>query len=240
MNINKKRKKHNSIPAGYFNLLFMFILLISARCVEEINNNGQKKPVLTETTSSHYDAERKQMVEDQMIARGIHEKEIIDALLKVKRHLFVPEKLQSRAYGDYPLPIGEGQTISQPYIVAFMTQVLDLKRTDKVLEIGTGSGYQAAILGELSDNVYTIEINEPLGKRAKELLKTLGYTNVKVKIGDGYKGWEEYAPFDAIIVTAAPTHVPGFRRTMLQNCRHSQTVAATAWRCPGHLPAQIR
>ena len=193
-----------------FNLFIFIITLIFSGCVDaEITSTTQKQQTPVDAASSPYYAERKQMVEDQMIARGIHEKEIIDALLKVKRHLFVPEKLQSRAYGDYPLPIGEGQTISQPYIVAFMTQVLDLKRTDKVLEIGTGSGYQAAILGELSDNVYTIEINEPLGKRAKELLKTLGYTNVKVKIGDGYKGWEEYAPFDAIIVTAAPTHVPG-------------------------------
>jgi protein-L-isoaspartate(D-aspartate) O-methyltransferase len=148
------------------------------------------------------------MVENQMITRGIDEKDIIDALMKVKRHLFVPDEYRSRAYGDHPLPIGEGQTISQPYIVAFMTQVLDLKRTDKVLEIGTGSGYQAAVLGELSDFVYTIEINEPLGNRSKKLLKDLGYSNVKVKIGDGYKGWKEYAPFDAIIVTCAPTHVP--------------------------------
>ena len=191
-----------------FKLLIIIIALISVGCVEEVNNTNQKQLVSTDTATSPYYAERKKMVEDQMIARGIHEKNIINAFLKVKRHLFVPEKYRSRAYGDHPLPIGEGQTISQPYIVAFMTQVLDLKRTDKVLEIGTGSGYQAAILGELSDNVYTIEINEPLGKRAKQLLKALGYSNVKVKIGDGYKGWEEHAPFDAIIVTAAPTHVP--------------------------------
>lgn len=191
-------------------LLLVFIVLISAGCVEaEVNNNGQKQKISAETTSSPYYAKRKQMVEDQMISRGIHEKDIIEAFLKVERHLFVPKRYRSRAYGDHPLPIGEGQTISQPYIVAFMTQILDLKRTDKVLEIGTGSGYQAAILGELSDNVYTIEINEPLGKRAKDLLKDLGYSNVKVKIGDGYKGWKEHAPFDAIIVTASPTHIPG-------------------------------
>ena len=190
-------------------LLLVFIILISAGCVEaEVDNNGQKQQVSAETISSPYYAKRKQMVKDQMISRGIHEKDIIKAFLKVERHLFVPKRYRSRAYGDHPLPIGEGQTISQPYIVAFMTQVLDLKRTDKVLEIGTGSGYQAAILGELSDNVYTIEINEPLGRRAKDLLKELGYSNVKVKIGDGYKGWKEHAPFDAIIVTCAPTHVP--------------------------------
>ncbi len=193
-----------------FKLLIIIISLLSAGCVDaELNDNAQRQQVSSDRSSSPYSAARKRMVDDQIIARGIHEKGIIDALLKVERHLFVPKKLRSGAYGDYPLPIGEGQTISQPYIVAFMTQILDLTRTDKVLEIGTGSGYQAAVLGELSGNVYTIEINEPLGNRAKELLKDLGYANVKVKIGDGYKGWKEHAPFDAIIVTCAPTHVPG-------------------------------
>ena len=189
-------------------LLLLIIILISAGCVEEVNNNGRNHQVSADVTSSPYYAERKAMVDSQMIARGIHNNEIINALLKVERHLFVPERYRNQAYGDHPLPIGEGQTISQPYIVAFMTQILDLKRTDKVLEIGTGSGYQAAVLGELSDHVYTIEINEPLGRRARELLKELDYDNVKVKIGDGYKGWKEHAPFDAIIVTCAPTHVP--------------------------------
>jgi protein-L-isoaspartate(D-aspartate) O-methyltransferase len=192
-----------------FKLIIIITALISAGCVEEVSNNEQKQQLFAETVSSHYYGERKQMVEEQIISRGIHEKEIIDAFLKVERHLFVPGQYRSRAYGDYPLPIGEGQTISQPYIVAFMTQVLDLKRNDRVLEIGTGSGYQAAILGELSDHVYTIEINKTLGRRAEKLLKDLGYYNVKVRIGDGYKGWKEHAPFDAIIVTAAPTHVPG-------------------------------
>lgn len=190
-------------------LLLVIIVLISASCIEaEVTVTAQKELPADAPSSPYYTA-RKQMVNDQMIARGIHEKNIINAFLKVKRHLFVPEKYRSRAYGDHPLPIGEGQTISQPYIVAFMTQVLDLKRTDKVLEIGTGSGYQAAILGELSDHVYTIEINGPLGRHAGKLLNDLGYTNVKVRIGDGYKGWEEHAPFDAIIVTCSPTHVPG-------------------------------
>ena len=192
-----------------FKLLLIIIILISAGCIDAGVNDTAQKQTPADTTSSSYYAARKAMVENQMISRGIHEKDIINALLKVERHLFVPEHLRGRAYGDFPLPIGEGQTISQPYIVAFMTQVLNLKRTDKVLEIGTGSGYQAAVLGELSDNVYTIEINEPLGKRAKKLLKDLGYTNIMVKIGDGYKGWKEHAPFDAIIVTCAPTHVPG-------------------------------
>ncbi len=192
-----------------FKLLLIIIVLVSSGCIDAGVNDTSQKQTPADATSSDYYAVRKAMVANQIISRGIHEKDIIDALMKVERHLFVPEKLRSRAYGDYPLPIGEGQTISQPYIVAFMTRVLNLKRTDKVLEIGTGSGYQAAVLGELSDNVYTIEINEPLGKRAKKLLKDLGYTNIMVKIGDGYKGWKEHAPFDAIIVTCAPTHVPG-------------------------------
>ena len=158
--------------------------------------------------SDRYAAERKQMVEEQIVARGIREKNIIDAFLRVERHRFVPERYAAHAYEDGPLPIGEGQTISQPYIVAYMTHVLNLSRSDKVLEIGTGSGYQAAILAELSDHVYTIEIDDTLGRRAARLLKELGFENIKVKIGDGYKGWEEYAPFDAIIVTCSPSHIP--------------------------------
>lgn len=151
---------------------------------------------------------RKSMVKEQIVARGISDDKITNALLKVERHLFVPHSYKTYAYEDRPLPIGEGQTISQPYIVAYMTDVLNLSRSDKVLEIGTGSGYQAAILGELCDSVFTIEIFETLGKRSKLLLKELGYKNVHVKIGDGYKGWEEFAPYDAIIVTCAPTDIP--------------------------------
>jgi protein-L-isoaspartate(D-aspartate) O-methyltransferase len=126
----------------------------------------------------------------------------------VERHKFVPRSHWREAYEDHPLPIGEGQTISQPYIVALMTEVLDPDSTMRVLEIGTGSGYQAAVLAEIVDSVYTIEIYEKLGNRADKLLKELGYTNISVRVGDGYKGWVEAAPFDAIIVTCAPTHVP--------------------------------
>jgi len=151
---------------------------------------------------------REEMVKEQIKRRGVRDQAVLDAMLKVERHKFVPETVQSRAYGDHPLPIGYNQTISQPYIVAYMTEVLDPKPEDKVLEIGTGSGYQAAILAEIVDEVYTIEIVEPLGKRSRELLKQLGYENVYVKIGDGYQGWEEHAPYDAIIVTASPSHVP--------------------------------
>jgi protein-L-isoaspartate(D-aspartate) O-methyltransferase len=151
---------------------------------------------------------RDKMVENQIISRGVDDKEVIRAMLKVERHLFVPSAYMKEAYDDCPLPIGEGQTISQPYIVAYMTEVLQLKKTEKVLEIGTGSGYQAAILAECAKEVYTIELIEALGKRAEKLLKDIGYNNIHLKIGDGYQGWKEYSPFDAIIVTCAPTHVP--------------------------------
>ena len=148
------------------------------------------------------------MVEKQLRPRGIDDPRVLGAMAKVKREQFVAKELAARAYEDRPLPIGFGQTISQPFIVAFMTQELKPKPTDKVLEIGTGSGYQAAVLGELVAQVYTIEIVRPLAHRAAVVLNALGYKNVLVKGGDGYKGWPEHAPFDAIIVTAAPDHVP--------------------------------
>jgi protein-L-isoaspartate(D-aspartate) O-methyltransferase len=127
---------------------------------------------------------------------------------RIPRHLFVDKDLRNRAYGDYPLPIGEEQTISQPYVVALMTEALRLKPTDRVLEIGTGSGYQAAVLSEIVKEVFTIEIRKNLADMASKRLKDLGYSNVKVKYADGYFGWEEYAPFDAIIITAAANHIP--------------------------------
>ncbi|MBD3321019.1 MAG: protein-L-isoaspartate(D-aspartate) O-methyltransferase [Chitinivibrionales bacterium] len=148
------------------------------------------------------------MVENQIKGRGITDSSVLQAMLSVRRHLFVPQKYRKQAYADHPLPIGYAQTISQPYIVAFMTEKLDVEPGDKVLEIGTGSGYQAAILAELCDSVFSIEIVVPLGMRAKALLDSLGYENVKVRIGDGYKGWPKHAPFDAVIVTCAPTSVP--------------------------------
>ena len=151
---------------------------------------------------------RERMVKIQIEARGITDKKVLSAMRKVERHRFVPPEYQDQAYGDFPLPIGMGQTISQPYIVALMTEVLDLDSTKKVLEIGTGSGYQAAVLAEICDSVYTIEIIDILGKRAEKLLSIMGYTNIKVKIGDGYQGWKEYVPFDAIIVTCAPLQIP--------------------------------
>jgi protein-L-isoaspartate(D-aspartate) O-methyltransferase len=151
---------------------------------------------------------RELMVQHQIMARGVKDSNVIKAMLKVPRHSFVPKARQAYSYEDYPLPIGEGQTISQPYIVAYMTEALDLRPGDKVLEIGTGSGYQAAILAELVKEVYTIEIVAKLGKRAQQTLSNLGYKNIHVKIGDGYKGWPDKAPFDAVIVTCAPEKVP--------------------------------
>jgi protein-L-isoaspartate(D-aspartate) O-methyltransferase len=152
--------------------------------------------------------ERERMVQEQIVARGVTDARVGAAMRKVPRDAFVPELLRELSYTDQPLPIGHAQTISQPYIVAFMTQALQLKPSDRVLEIGTGSGYQAAILAELVEQVYTIEIVEPLGKSAAATLQRLGYKNVEVKIGDGYKGWPEHAPYDAIIVTCAPSKVP--------------------------------
>ncbi len=156
----------------------------------------------------YYAKQRKQMVEHQIIARGVKDVNVIKAMEKVPRHKFVPESEAAYAYLDEPRPIGHGQTISQPYIVAFMTEQLHLKPTDRVLEIGTGSGYQAAVLAEIADSVYTIEIVPELARKAQERLRSLGYNNVLVKQGDGYNGWPEKAPFDAIIVTAAPPNIP--------------------------------
>jgi protein-L-isoaspartate(D-aspartate) O-methyltransferase len=154
------------------------------------------------------DDQRERMVERQIERRGVENARVLQALRDVKRHLFVPPDEVSSAYEDHPLPIGHGQTISQPYIVAIMTESIDPQPDDRVLEIGTGSGYQAAVLSELVKVVYSIEIVEALGLAAAERLKKLGYDNVTVRIGDGYKGWPEKAPFDAIVVTAAPPEIP--------------------------------
>ncbi|MCM8800398.1 MAG: protein-L-isoaspartate(D-aspartate) O-methyltransferase [Candidatus Omnitrophica bacterium] len=151
---------------------------------------------------------RKRMVSQQIQARGIKDKRVLEAMLKVERHRFVPERIQHLAYEDTPLPIGYSQTISQPYIVALMTELLELKGDEKVLEIGTGSGYQAAILAELAKEVYTIEIIPELAQSAERLLKELGYQNIQVRCGDGYLGWPQVAPFEAIIVTCAPEKIP--------------------------------
>jgi protein-L-isoaspartate(D-aspartate) O-methyltransferase len=159
-------------------------------------------------TQTDYDAQRAAMVETQLRGRDVRDPRVLDAMRKVPRHRFVPERVRAQAYADHPLPIGHDQTISQPYIVGFMTQALRVEPTHKVLEIGTGSGYQAAILAELAREVYTIEIVAPLADTAKALLAQLGYTNVHVRAGNGYLGWPEQAPFDRVMVTAAPEEVP--------------------------------
>ena len=162
---------------------------------------------VTQDTDAHLKA-RELMVQQQIAARGVRDQRVLQAMRKVPRHLFVPPGMQPYAYLDSPLPIGREQTISQPYIVAFMTEALRLEPDDRVLEVGTGSGYQAAVLSVLVRQVYSVEIVEPLATEAAERLRGLGYGNVTIRAGDGYRGWPEEAPFDAIMVTAAPDHVP--------------------------------
>lgn len=168
-----------------------------------------KKTIESKPTEElSYTLAREKMVKEQLEARGIKDVRVLKAILKVKRHLFVPQNLRHLAYDDTPLPIGAGQTISQPYIVALMTELLALKGSEKVLEIGTGSGYQAAVLAELAKEVYTIEILKPLADKAGNLLKYLDYKNIKVMCGNGWIGWPKYSPFNAIIVTCAPSELP--------------------------------
>jgi protein-L-isoaspartate(D-aspartate) O-methyltransferase len=161
-----------------------------------------------ETQVADFPAQRERMVKEQIVMRGVVEERVLAAMRKVPREEFVPAKFRAESYTDRPLPIGYDQTISQPFIVAFMTEALRAQPTHRVLEIGTGSGYQAAILAELVAEVYSIEIIEPLKKNAEATLQRLSYKNVHVKAGDGYKGWPEHAPFDSIIVTCAPERVP--------------------------------
>jgi protein-L-isoaspartate(D-aspartate) O-methyltransferase len=158
--------------------------------------------------SDPFEQQREAMVREQIEARGVRQPEVLRALRRVPRHLFVPPDLAPFAYRDHPLPIGEGQTISQPYIVAFMTELLDPQPGNRVLEIGTGSGYQAAVLAQLARTVYSIEIVRPLADQAVARLRSLGYRNVQVRCSNGYAGWPEQAPFDRIILTAAPLEVP--------------------------------
>jgi protein-L-isoaspartate(D-aspartate) O-methyltransferase len=174
----------------------LFAAMVATGC-------GQQVP-----TPADFAAQRQRMVEQQLKARGIKDERLLAAMARVPREEFVPADERGAAYEDGPLPIGFDQTISQPYIVAFMTEQLRLKPIDRLLEIGTGSGYQAAVLAELVTDVYTIEIVEPLAKTAEVTLQRLGYKNVHLRVGDGYQGWPEKAPFDAIIVTCAPDKVP--------------------------------
>jgi protein-L-isoaspartate(D-aspartate) O-methyltransferase len=173
-----------------------------------LNCSGTTRKEDMSKQESWWVSRAEKMVETQIVSRGVRDPDVIRVMKDTPRHLFVPERLRDQAYGDHPLPIGSGQTISQPYIVAIMTEYLELTGTEKVLEIGTGSGYQAAILSRLADTCYSIEVVKELAEEAGEKLAELGYLNVVVKWGDGYKGWPEHAPFDRIIITAAPETVP--------------------------------
>lgn len=180
------------------------ILLAGGVVVLAVSNS----PRAVAEDKAEFTYRRHRMVDEQLKLRGIHDPKVLEALRKVRRHLFVDPWLRDRAYEDYPLPIGHGQTISQPYVVAYMTEAIEPEADGRVLEIGTGSGYQAAVLAEIVKEVYTIEIIEPLGETARKRLQDLEYENVFVRIGDGYKGWPDHAPFDAIVVTAAPDKIP--------------------------------
>ncbi len=189
-------------------VLIIVVLLLLVVWVRETNKFKSRYLRGVDPMQDKYKNQRMRMVQEQIIRRGIKDERVIKALREVKRHQFVPEQHRHLSYEDHPLAIGLGQTISQPYIVALMTENLDLNGEEKVLEVGTGSGYQAAILAELSKEVYTIEIKEDLANRSRQILQDLGYQNVHVRHGDGFLGWPEQAPFDAIIVTCAPEKIP--------------------------------
>ncbi len=187
-------------------LYVMFCILFFNVCREtskqEVNDHEKMSP------EDRFRQQRLEMVDKQIVSRGVKDALVISSMRKVPRHEFIPPDLHDYAYADHPLPIGENQTISQPYIVALMTELLQLKGGEKVLEIGTGSGYQAAVLAEIAGEVYSIEIIPLLFQHAQTTLSRLGYQNIRLRLGDGYQGWPEVGPFDAIIVTAAPDHVP--------------------------------
>jgi len=193
--------------------VFFFLILLTAACTptqipSSTPQEAASEAILT-PVQDPFAQKREKMVQNTIQSRGVNNPDVLRAMRTVPRHQFVPADLVNQAYNDHPLPIGSGQTISQPYVVAWMTEQLELKPGDKVLEIGTGSGYQAAVLAELGGvDVYSIEIVPELAENAARRLKDLGYNQVKVKQGDGYYGWPEAAPFDAIIVTAAPDHLP--------------------------------
>lgn len=189
----------------FFVFFISFFFLATCKASEETPTVSAKD---TSSVIDHYTKTRLRMVDKQIVSRGVRDRNVLNAMKKIPRHKFVDGGLWGKAYGDHPLPIDEGQTISQPYIVALMSEALNLKPTDRVLEIGTGSGYQAAVLAEIVKEVYSIEIRKRLKESSSSLLKDLGYENIKIKHADGYFGWEEYAPFDAIIITASANHIP--------------------------------
>jgi len=198
------QRKNNLSPAiiiPVLAILAIIILIISVL----IGGSNEKHKV---EEKANFEILRTKMVEEQIETRGIKNKPVLEAMKRVPRHEFVPDEYIDQAYNDHPLPIGEGQTISQPYIVALMTELAMIGPESKVLEVGTGSGYQAAILAQIVKKVYSVEIIKSLGEQATKRLEELGFKNIEVKIADGYFGWEENAPYDAIIVTAAPDHIP--------------------------------
>ena len=198
------------VMSGFFFFMFFPQPLGFGQTDEKVQSSGSTEESWTRPRFSEFREERIHMVRTQMVQRSpaIRDSEVLEAMRQVPRHLFVPWALKRLAYEDHPLPIGHGQTISQPYIVALMTEALQLKKHSKVLEIGTGSGYQAAVLSELTPQVFTMEIITPLASEARERLQKLGYHTVEVRAGDGYFGWPEEAPFDGIIVTCAAGHIP--------------------------------
>lgn len=210
-----KNLKHSSNYSFHrFNVLLLLII-ISFSCLSSTQKGDQTNKMAREQRYSEQSADTllwkkkaETMVEEQLIKRGISDRRLLEVMENTPRHLFVPPSFREYAYHDGPLSIGEEQTISQPYVVAIMTESLRLKGDERVLEIGTGSGYQAAILSPLVDTCYTIELIESLANKASGLLKELGYHNVVVRAGDGYQGWPEHAPFDCIIITAAPEEIP--------------------------------
>ncbi len=195
-------------PPAYVHLLRVWIACVVFLTVGCQPNTAKEAPPARPVVEHTRAPERIRMTEQQLRARGIRDPAVLAAMTRVPRHRFVPAQYQDAAYGDHPLTIGFEQTISQPYIVAYMTEAAQIAAGDRVLEIGTGSGYQAAVLAELAREVYSIEIIPELATRARTVLDELGYGNVHVRAGDGYAGWPEHAPFDAILVTAAPDHVP--------------------------------
>jgi len=188
--------------------LALLILIVTFGLCTSCTQQDERERLRRETEEKEYSILRNNMVEKQIISRGIQDPKVLEAVRKVPRHLFVPESYRKFAYSDRPLAIGYGQFISRPYIIALMTEALGLEGGEKVLEIGTGSGCQSAILAEIAKEVYSIEIIEDLANQAKQRLDKLGYENIHIKVADGYHGWSEFAPFDDILVTAAPDHIP--------------------------------
>ncbi len=189
-------------------LCCLFLICIPTYAAQQSFQPSELRRPKFNSASERFEVQREQMVQYQLRDRGIEDQRVLAAMSKIPRHQFVDSSWRDLAYSDRPLPIGNGQTISQPYIVAYMSEAAEISPGDRVLEIGTGCGYQTAVLGELAEAVYSIEVIPQLAQNARQLLSELDYQNIEVKTGDGYQGWREHAPYNAIIVTAAPKHIP--------------------------------